>query len=247
MRRLLLLIAVFTFALAGCSQESGQNSGNSNGSGGSQYAPQPMEYGDNQRLDSLYDRCKSGEAVACESLYLDSPVGSEYETFAIEQGGAEEYGEPAPAPDPKTAGLGEEVSFSLEDGYAIDQPFSMRIDSVEKYESLERNPEYDSEGSTKGPFVVAQMTFTNNSEEYISPGEVVQPELLTSKTTQGSTGDLSFFKVQPEETEILQDAAPNTSKKVVVIHDIAQDAEVVGYELLSENTYEEGLLEVPLN
>jgi len=50
-------------------------------------------YGDDPALDALYDSCKDGDMQACDDLYMQSPFGSEYETFAdtcgdrVESGG----------------------------------------------------------------------------------------------------------------------------------------------------------------
>lgn len=38
-------------------------------------------YGDDPQLDQLWDRCADGDGAACDDLYRDSPVGSEYEEF----------------------------------------------------------------------------------------------------------------------------------------------------------------------
>jgi hypothetical protein len=38
-------------------------------------------YGDDPTFDALQDSCADGDMVACDRLYLDSPVGSGYETF----------------------------------------------------------------------------------------------------------------------------------------------------------------------
>lgn len=43
-------------------------------------------YGSDPRLDALHDACVDGDDEACEELYLESPVGSEYESVAIENG-----------------------------------------------------------------------------------------------------------------------------------------------------------------
>ncbi|GAA2071484.1 hypothetical protein GCM10009821_06580 [Aeromicrobium halocynthiae] len=46
-------------------------------------------YGSDPRLDALHDDCVDGDADACDELYLESPVGSEYESVAIENGAGE--------------------------------------------------------------------------------------------------------------------------------------------------------------
>ncbi|MFQ5558151.1 MAG: hypothetical protein ACE5GB_11675 [Acidimicrobiales bacterium] len=38
-------------------------------------------YGDDPTLDALYDECAAGDGEACDSLYFQSPIGSEYETY----------------------------------------------------------------------------------------------------------------------------------------------------------------------
>lgn len=40
---------------------------------------EPMVYGDDPALDALWDACVAGDLAACDTLYYDSPVGSEYE------------------------------------------------------------------------------------------------------------------------------------------------------------------------
>ncbi|MDJ0768329.1 MAG: toll/interleukin-1 receptor domain-containing protein [Ilumatobacter sp.] len=42
---------------------------------------QPFSYGDDAFLDELWDACESGVFAACDDLYLESPVGSDYEFF----------------------------------------------------------------------------------------------------------------------------------------------------------------------
>ncbi|WP_152188715.1 hypothetical protein [Georgenia satyanarayanai] len=38
-------------------------------------------YGEDAELDRLWDACAAGDALACDDLYLESPVGSEYEEY----------------------------------------------------------------------------------------------------------------------------------------------------------------------
>ena len=38
-------------------------------------------YGSDPDLDELYDACTEGDFASCDQLYLDSPSGSEYETY----------------------------------------------------------------------------------------------------------------------------------------------------------------------
>jgi len=60
----------------GTGTDSGTDSGTAAGS-----------YGDDPTLDALYDACKAGDGQSCDDLFMDSPVGSEYEAFADTCGG----------------------------------------------------------------------------------------------------------------------------------------------------------------
>jgi hypothetical protein len=41
----------------------------------------PYTYGDDATLDALWDQCAGGAGSACDQLFFDSAVGSEYEAF----------------------------------------------------------------------------------------------------------------------------------------------------------------------
>lgn len=45
------------------------------------------KYGDDPYLDSLYNQCADGDDWACQTLWEESPIDSEYESFAITCGG----------------------------------------------------------------------------------------------------------------------------------------------------------------
>lgn len=49
----------------------------------------PQNYGDDPFLDDLYDECDGGDDNACDDLYLQSPLGSEYEEFGRSCGGVD--------------------------------------------------------------------------------------------------------------------------------------------------------------
>jgi hypothetical protein len=38
-------------------------------------------YGDDAHLDSLWDACAGGSGAACDDLFFESPIGSQYEDF----------------------------------------------------------------------------------------------------------------------------------------------------------------------
>lgn len=44
-------------------------------------------FGDDPYLDELWDACADADLVACDTLYYDSPIDSEYEQFGAECGG----------------------------------------------------------------------------------------------------------------------------------------------------------------
>lgn len=56
-------------------------------------AGDPYTFGDDPRLDELWTWCAEGDLAACDDLYAESPIGSEYEEFGGTCGGtAQGYG-----------------------------------------------------------------------------------------------------------------------------------------------------------
>jgi hypothetical protein len=47
----------------------------------------PQTYGDDAHLDRLWDSCERGNMGACDALYWESPMFSEYEEFGLTCGG----------------------------------------------------------------------------------------------------------------------------------------------------------------
>jgi hypothetical protein len=47
----------------------------------------PQGYGDDAELDALYDACADGDGQACDDLFFQSPLGSDYEEFGNTCGG----------------------------------------------------------------------------------------------------------------------------------------------------------------
>ncbi len=47
----------------------------------------PMHHGDDAALDQLWTRCAAGYGSACDDLFAQSPIGSQYEQFALSCGG----------------------------------------------------------------------------------------------------------------------------------------------------------------
>lgn len=62
----------------GCVEELG---------GGDTGSSDPSAYGDDPELDGLWDACAGGDLEACDSLYWQAPIGSEYEEFGSTCGG----------------------------------------------------------------------------------------------------------------------------------------------------------------
>ena len=50
-------------------------------------SPDAFAYGDDPYFDALWDSCESGDAQACDDLFQESPVDSEYEEFGASCGG----------------------------------------------------------------------------------------------------------------------------------------------------------------
>jgi hypothetical protein len=50
----------------------------------------PFSYGDNADLDAYWDACEAGDGSACDDLYFESPIGSEYEAFGASCGNRHE-------------------------------------------------------------------------------------------------------------------------------------------------------------
>jgi hypothetical protein len=45
----------------------------------------PMNYGDDKTLDRLWDLCAADDYPACDTLFWDSPLDSDYEQFAMDR------------------------------------------------------------------------------------------------------------------------------------------------------------------
>ena len=48
---------------------------------------QPMHHGQDAALDALWSSCAAGSGAACDELFDRSPIGSQYEQFALTCGG----------------------------------------------------------------------------------------------------------------------------------------------------------------
>ncbi|NTW38980.1 MAG: hypothetical protein HGA44_03700 [Cellulomonadaceae bacterium] len=62
-----------------CVDEFGD--GSSDSSGSTDTSSDANAYGDDAALDALWDQCAAGDGQACDDLYFQAPIGSEYEAF----------------------------------------------------------------------------------------------------------------------------------------------------------------------
>lgn len=78
------------------------------------------DYGDDPELDTLWDQCAGGDLAACDSLWFDAPLGSEYESFGDTCGGTR----------PSSSGGCEfDSQFGTDDGFDVDLPQSYGDDA----------------------------------------------------------------------------------------------------------------------
>ena len=47
---------------------------------------EPINYGDDEELDKLWDECEAGTGESCDELFMKSPINSEYEEFGLNCG-----------------------------------------------------------------------------------------------------------------------------------------------------------------
>lgn len=160
------------------------------------------------------------------------------------QNGSSQYRQGAPptttAPTgPETYEANEDIELTPAGNELPPTPVTVNVTSVETYEALERDERYDTPGAEQGPFAVVTFDFTNRSEnEYISATEVFNFALQTSQTERQTTGSLSTFEIQPEETEENTDAAPGTTRKVVLIFDIEEGEELRYFVFVDQQSFE---------
>lgn len=203
MYRLLALAVVAVFALVGCSQDSSQERSPQN-------APEEAragEYGSDPHLDGLYDDCEAGDEAACEDLYLESPVDSGYEVFAIEQGG-DDFGGDYPgggtitaAPEPEEVSLGDTFTS---------QGFEWVITGVELQDERQESTDYGN-SSVEGPWVVLEGEVTNTTDDYKTL-DSYGLDLYTSQTSH-NFGQSLGFTVDYEEDLFGSEVAPDYTKE----------------------------------
>lgn len=113
----------------------------------------PWTFGDDPRLDELWTACEAGYMRACDELYLDAPVGSEYERFGATCGdtgsgfGSCELDreQPEPAEPPMTYGDDPYLDVLWDE---CEQGNLASCDAL--YFSSEEGSEYEEFGSTCG-------------------------------------------------------------------------------------------------
>ena len=80
-------------------------------------------YGDDPELDALWDACEAGDDVACDDLYWESPLGSEYESFGLSCAGRGCGGEEAVGEAVVVVDGGEEIQIRSLDTITGDLAF----------------------------------------------------------------------------------------------------------------------------
>ena len=80
-------------------------------------------YGDDPELDALWDACEAGDDVACDDLYWESPLGSEYESFGLSCAGRGCGGEEAAGEAVVVVDGGEEIQIRSLDTITGDLAF----------------------------------------------------------------------------------------------------------------------------
>ena len=80
-------------------------------------------YGDDPELDVLWDACEAGDDVACDDLYWESPLGSEYESFGLSCAGRGCGGEEAAGEAVVVVDGGEEIQIRSLDTITGDLAF----------------------------------------------------------------------------------------------------------------------------
>jgi len=80
-------------------------------------------YGDDPELDALWDACEAGDDVACDDLYWESPLGSEYESFGLSCAGRGCGGEEAVGEAVVVVDAGEEIQIRSLDTITGDLAF----------------------------------------------------------------------------------------------------------------------------
>jgi hypothetical protein len=170
-----------------------------------------MNYGDDEYLDGLYDECEAGDADACEELYMQSPVDSEYEAFAMENGGG--YGgeggfeETTTTPEPEEVALGE--TFET-------QGFEWTFTEAEiQAERPEAEAYGDPNTLVEGPFVVLVGSVTNVSDEYETP-DAMEVDLYTDQTSHNVGGSM-HFTLDEDEDLFTGEVAPEASKAGLLV------------------------------
>ena len=63
-------------------------------------ADQPFTFGDDLALDQMWTDCEAGVGIACDQLFDESPVGSEYELFGVSCGEREDIANCVELDDP---------------------------------------------------------------------------------------------------------------------------------------------------
>lgn len=230
MRPLLTILLTLgaVLVLAGCGQSSAPENA------------QAGDYGSDSYLDDLYDACEAGDAAACEDLYLESPVDSEYEAFAIEQGG-DDFGDSYPGGETTQAPEPEQVS--LGDTFEV-RGFEWTVGEVTTNEGW-TNPESYGGEQLEGAFLLLTGTVKNVSDDYQYPDSNVNITVYTDQTSY-DVGSTTSIMGSVEENLLLDELAPDASKTGAELLDIGSAEEEVVYIAWEDPETFEPLVELRL-
>jgi hypothetical protein len=125
---------------------------------------EPWGPGDDPYLDGLWDGCAAGDAAACDELYFESPIGSEYEAFGdtcaglSDGGGCPETSSPPTVTEPEFTEYAQITTWYLaaeadnsawvhfkavdDDGFTVNEVLgSDLLNLVDEAEAMDQTPE----------------------------------------------------------------------------------------------------------
>jgi hypothetical protein len=170
----------------------------------------------------------------------ESPVDSEYEAFAIEQGG-DDFGDSYPGGETTQAPEPEQVS--LGDTFEV-RGFEWTVGEVTTNEGW-TNPESYGGEQLEGAFLLLTGTVKNVSDDYQYPDSNVNITVYTDQTSY-DVGSTTSIMGSVEENLLLDELAPDASKTGAELLDIGSAEEEVVYIAWEDPETFEPLVELRL-
>lgn len=145
-------------------------------------APELGTYGSDEYFDGLYDDCEAGNVDACDELFWDSPLDSEYEAYALER-----LGELEPEPEPE--------SNTEERGYLDNLSILCSEGDMEACDDLywdsPVDSEYEAQGYPYAAILLVWQSFTSDEQEGTCSLYTGQPNVFLDGFVEGSEGEFS--------------------------------------------------------